>query len=107
MSSYSYHLICNQSAVHRSFAVADNLGEVSAKAQVGYIPYRNADHNLFASITFIQLSTLCRFNQCALTILVLYSRLFLTSCPRMIKGFVNHCFLDFNFSFSSMSCKYS
>lgn len=29
-------LISSQTAVHRSFAVADNLGEVSAKAQVNY-----------------------------------------------------------------------
>lgn len=28
-----------QSAVHRSFAIADNLGEVSAKAQVNYMGF--------------------------------------------------------------------
>ena len=55
---------------------------------------------------FIQLSILCRFNQCALTIQVLYLRLFLTSCPRMTEGFVHHYLLDFHFDFSSMSCKY-
>lgn len=29
-------LTCSQTAVHRSFAIADNLGEVSAKGQVLY-----------------------------------------------------------------------
>lgn len=33
----TFHLFSfGQSAVHRSFAIADNLGEVSAKAQVGF-----------------------------------------------------------------------
>jgi hypothetical protein len=36
LSNWSFNVVTlfKQTAVHRSFAIADNLGEVSAKAQV-------------------------------------------------------------------------
>lgn len=103
-----YHLVCNQSAVHRSFAVTDNLGEVSAKAQVRYIPYENTDHKLFASITFIhstihfmQIQSVCFDN------LGLVLAAFLNFLTKNDQRFCSSLSFRFHFYFSSLSCKYS
>lgn len=64
-----------QTAVHRSFAIADNLGEVSAKAQVDIIEfYYNCNG---VRLHFLQFKrhiltvglSVFRFKQCALTTL--------------------------------------
>jgi hypothetical protein len=68
------------SAVHRSFAVADNLGEVSAKAQVSltnllelfYHLYHT--HGLILFVTF-QIQTVC-FDNLGLLLAVLLNMLF-------------------------------
>lgn len=70
-----------QSAVHRSFAVADNLGEVSAKAQVSfekkptqvfYCLYHIHDLILFVNS---QIQTVC-FDNLGLLLAVLLNMLF-------------------------------
>lgn len=69
-----------QSAVHRSFAVADNLGEVSAKAQVLFLSFRNLLCRLFLTsdfllVKFFQIQTVC-FDNLGLLLAVLLNMLF-------------------------------
>lgn len=62
-----------QSAVHRSFAVADNLGEVSAKAQVSF---EKKPTQVFYCLYHIHDLILRRFKPCVLITLVSYWRFF-------------------------------
>lgn len=63
-----------QSAVHRSFAVADNLGEVSAKAQVFF--FRNLLMFFIVCFTSDFVSEFFRFKLCVLITLASYLRFF-------------------------------
>lgn len=88
-------LVSCQTAVHRSFAVADNLGEVSAKAQVNY------GHNFCWISSFslsmmnlkfyvgLQIQTVCFDNlglvlAAVLNIAIKNNQRFATEFPRLI-----------------------
>lgn len=110
-------ILFGKSAVHRSFAVADNLGEVSAKAQVlQYIPFRHF-LSFFENKVSWFLLVFCwwfptsyfafRFSQCALIILALCLLHFLTCHSRTIKGsyslpFPLFCYILYISHFSSV-----
>lgn len=70
--NFDIFFLFTQSAVHQSFAKADNLGEISAKAQVSIsvflfcLPFLN----LFIRGLYYEYLIYCRFKQCALTSLV-------------------------------------
>lgn len=71
--NFDIFFLFTQSAVHQSFAKADNLGEISAKAQVSIsvflfcLPF----FNLFIRGLYYEYLIYCRFKQSALTFLVL------------------------------------
>ncbi|KAK6152684.1 hypothetical protein DH2020_012323 [Rehmannia glutinosa] len=53
-----FNLSCCQSAVHRSFAISDNLGEVSAKAQIQTVCFDNVGLLLAATFNILLLAAL-------------------------------------------------
>ncbi|CAL5443952.1 unnamed protein product [Camellia sinensis] len=51
--SYALQVLATQTAVHRSFAVADNLGEVSAKAQIQTVCFDSLGLMLAAALNIL------------------------------------------------------